>query len=51
LSKVCPTTSITHPFGAAAVSNAGMIGNAIVDIWEAEGIQTILKYEDELKIF
>ena len=42
----------THPFGAAAASsNAGMIANAIVDIWQAEGIRPILKYEDDLKIF
>ena len=42
----------THPFGAAAASsNAGMIANAIVDIWQAEGVQPILKYEDDLKIF
>ena len=42
----------THPFGAvAASSNAGMIGNAIVDIWQAEGVRPILKYEDDLKIF
>ena len=26
-----------------------MIANAIVDIWQAEGIQLILKYEDDLK--
>src|SRR5271156_1610816 len=41
-----------HPFGSvAASSNAGMIGNAIVDIWQAEGIRPTLKYEDDLKIF
>lgn len=41
-----------HPFGAAAASsNAGMIGNAVVDIWQAEGVKPILKYEDDLKIF
>src|ERR1700719_1636370 len=41
-----------HPFGAAcASSNAGMIANAVVDIWEGEGINPILKYEDDLKIF
>ena len=28
-----------------------MIGNAIVDIWQAEGVRPILKYEDDLKIF
>jgi hypothetical protein len=28
-----------------------MIGNAIVDIWQAEGVKPILKYEDDLKIF
>ena len=28
-----------------------MIGNAVVDIWQAEGVQPVLKYEDDLKIF
>ena len=28
-----------------------MIANAIVDIWQAEGVTPILKYEDDLKIF
>jgi hypothetical protein len=42
----------THPFGAAcASSNAGMIANAIVDIWKAEGIDPILKYEDDIAVF
>lgn len=42
----------THPFKAAAASsNAGMIGNTIIDIWQAEGVRPILKYEDDLKIF
>jgi len=41
-----------HPFGAAcASSNSGMIANAVVDIWEAEGVGPILKYEDDLKVF
>jgi hypothetical protein len=41
-----------HPFGAScANSNAGMIANAMVDIWMAEGIRPILKYEDDLNIF
>src|ERR1700678_227980 len=41
-----------HPFGsAAASSNAGMIGNTIVDIWQAEGVKPVLKYEDDLKVF
>jgi hypothetical protein len=41
-----------HPFGAAcASSNAGMIANAVVDIWEGEGVGPVLKYEDDLKIF
>src|ERR1700678_1666149 len=41
-----------HPFGsAAASSNAGMIGNAIVDIWQALGVRPTFKYEDDLKIF
>jgi hypothetical protein len=42
----------THPFGAAcASSNAGMIANAAVDIWIAEGVGPILKYEDDLTVF
>ncbi len=42
----------THPFGAAsASSNSGMIANATVDIWRAEGVQPVLKYEDDLKSF
>ena len=42
----------SHPFGAAcASSNAGMIANAIVDIWEGEGVFPIPKYEDDLKVF
>ena len=28
-----------------------MIGNTIVDIWQAEGVRPILKYEDDLKVF
>src|SRR6266567_547053 len=41
-----------HPFSAAcASSNAGMIANAVVDIWEKEGVGPVLKYEDDLKIF
>jgi len=41
-----------HPFGAScASSNAGMIGNAIVDIWISEGVTPILKYEDDLNCF
>ena len=28
-----------------------MIGNAIVDIWQAQGVKPTLKYEDDLKIF
>ena len=39
-----------HPFGStAASSNAGMISNAIVDIWQALGVKPTLKYEDDLK--
>jgi hypothetical protein len=42
----------THPFGAAcASSNAGMIANAAVDIWIAEGVSPILKYEDDIAVF
>ena len=41
-----------HPFGAScASSNAGMIANAAVDIWIAEGIKPILKYEDDINVF
>ena len=41
-----------HPFGAAcASSNAGMIANAVVDIWNAEGVFPVPKYEDDLKVF
>lgn len=28
-----------------------MIANAVVDIWQAEGVRPILKYKDDLKIF
>ena len=28
-----------------------MIGNAVVDIWQSEGIKPTLKYEDDLKTF
>jgi hypothetical protein len=42
----------THPFGAAcASSNAGMIANAVVNIWRAEGVFPVPKYEDDLKVF
>jgi len=42
----------THPFGASsASSNAGMIGNAIVDIWVSEGIGPIAKYEDDFSVY
>jgi hypothetical protein len=27
-----------------------MIGNAIVDIWTAEGVKPVLKYEDDIAI-
>ena len=41
-----------HLFGAAcACSNAGMIASAIVDIWEEEGVDPVLKYKDDLKVF
>jgi len=41
-----------HPFGAScASSNAGIIANAIVNIWIAEGVKPILKCEDDLNIF
>jgi hypothetical protein len=42
----------THPFGASsASSNAGMIGNAIIDIWVSEGIGPIAKYEDDVSVY
>jgi len=41
-----------HPFGAACTSsNTGMIANAVVDIWKAEGVFPVPKYEDDLKVF
>jgi hypothetical protein len=41
-----------HPFGASsASSNAGMVGNAIVDIWMSEGVGPIAKYEDDFSIY
>jgi hypothetical protein len=41
-----------NPFGlGSASSNAGMIGNAAVDIWIKEGIAPICKYEDDLEVF
>lgn len=41
-----------HPFGAAcASSNAGMIANALVEIWRAEGLAPLLKNEDDLNAF
>jgi len=40
------------PFGcSSSSSNAGMIGNASVDIWEKEGVTPIVKFEDDLNIF
>lgn len=41
-----------HPFGlVSSSSNAGMIGNAVVDIWTMEGVGPVCKYEDDLKVF
>lgn len=41
-----------HPFGAAsASSNAGMMGNAIIDIWIREGVNPIVKYEDDVNVY
>jgi hypothetical protein len=38
----------THPFGArSASSNSGQIGNATVQIWKAEGVDELFKYEDD----
>jgi hypothetical protein len=40
------------PFGcSSSSSNAGMIGNASVDIWQKEGVTPIVKFEDNLNIF
>jgi hypothetical protein len=40
------------PFGAAsASSNAGMVGNAIADLWEAKGFGPVSKYEDDFTVF
>ena len=36
---------------SSASSNAGMISNAAVDIWEAQGVYPIMKYEDDLCVF
>jgi hypothetical protein len=42
----------THLFGAAcASSNAGMITNAVVNIWRVEGVFPVPKYEDDLRAF
>jgi hypothetical protein len=41
-----------HPFGVAcASSNSSMTANSSVDIWEAERVRPVLKYEDDLKAF
>ena len=38
-----------HPFGARpASSNAGQMGNAVVDIWDAEDTDGNFKYEDDI---
>ncbi|KAF8725211.1 hypothetical protein AX14_008258 [Amanita brunnescens Koide BX004] len=42
----------TCPFGcSSASSNSGMIANAAMDIWEAEGVKPIVKYEDDVNVF
>lgn len=41
-----------HSFSASCTSrNAGMIVNAVVNIWTATGVKPILKYKDDLNIF
>ncbi|KAJ3563610.1 hypothetical protein NP233_g8831 [Leucocoprinus birnbaumii] len=36
------------PFGtSSASSNAGMIANAVIDIWRGEGVDPVFKYEDD----
>jgi hypothetical protein len=40
------------PFGcSSSSSNAGMISNASIDIWQKEGVTPIIKFEDDLNIF
>ncbi|KAF7330695.1 hypothetical protein MSAN_02447600 [Mycena sanguinolenta] len=40
------------PFGCSSSSgNAGTIGNAVVDIWKAEGVSPITRIEDDLAPF
>jgi hypothetical protein len=40
------------PFGcSSSSSNAGMIASAVVDIWEAEGVSPVVRYEDDLAPF
>ena len=40
------------PFGCSSSgSNAGMIGNAAIDIWIHEDVKPIVKYEDDMNIF
>ena len=42
----------SHPFGALCVSsNSGQIANAALDIWLAKGVDSVLKYEDDLNLF
>ena len=38
-----------HPFRACPASgNAGQLGNAVVDIWDAEDTDANFKYEDDI---
>lgn len=40
------------PFGcASSSSNAGMIANAGMDIWQCEGVGPLVKYEDDISVF
>jgi hypothetical protein len=45
-------TNSCCPFScSSSSSNAGMIRNASIDIWEREGVTPIVKFEDKLNIF
>lgn len=45
--------TLTHSglFVLAAMLVSGMIANASVDIWRAEGVFPVPKYKDDLKAF
>jgi hypothetical protein len=42
----------THPFRVSSASrNAGIVGNAIIDIWISKGIGPITKYKDDFSVY